>query len=437
VANISGWQFVERAKGYLNELRQQKNALQTRRREHDSQIAEVNQEKKKALLELAEYSLPKLEPEFFQSVKMTLGFGQFVTQDPIVKMESERARVQTRVQELQQNAKVVNSENYLHPTTGTFSTKLQEANEQLKIISQVLSQYDAEPKLIDLFSRKYKTPEYQNRWWHATYYSDWKWGDILEEKFGKEIPAMSAEYTSYSRDKATLEEEVRDLTREREQLTKLSEEYKQLTAALSDFTGYTLKQCQQKLADHLEHSDKEHLFNIAKGDPARESLVKKIHGIEKKQEYLRELGKKHFQEQEDYLNALIGRVSEKSSKYGRSAKKMNASIPQHEVDKMLPDFRGKLGDRDRRFHKHSNTIVVFDRYDYFDYQRDMLWWDVMTDGRLDGNFIPEVNEFHHHHPGYVYESHHHHHHDHHDSFMDAGTSISNDSASSSSFGDPS
>jgi hypothetical protein len=55
----------------------------------------------------------------------------------------------------------------------------------------------------------------------------------------------------------------------------------------------------------------------------------------------------------------------------------------------------------------------------------MLWWDLMTDGDIDGNYIYEVNTYYSNHPNYRYSHdyyydspsyhHHHHHHDHYDS----------------------
>lgn len=431
MAYISGWQFVSKAKEHVNHLQQLKQNLQTKRQEHNQELEALRVEHEKAIVELAEYALPRLDDEVFRQVKDMLGYGQFLTTNPLQTMQSEQTRMQQRLAQLNQDPRVTSAEIYIHPNTGNISLKLQESNEQLKVIGQVLNQYNAEPRLLQLFESGYKTPAYKSRWWNSDYYSDWKWGDIYEEKFGKTIDAMNAEYQSFSRDKSTLEESVRDLTKEYREIEVLVMEYKELTEALKDFPRYILTQCQRKLTNHLRHADKEHLFTIAKGDAARESLIKKIHGIEKKNQYLQELGKKHFTEQEQYIDTVIGRVNEKIGKYSRY-KKAQSSIPQQDVDKMLPNVSEKLRARDQRFNKQSVTIVNFHQYDYFDYQRDMLWWDVITDGRIDGNFIPEVNEWHHHHPTYEYHSH-----DASSNFFDAGTSISNDTSSTSSFGDPS
>ncbi len=439
MAYTQGWQFVIKAKDYVSHLQQLKENLQGKRKEHAQEVEALKAEHEKAILELADYAMPKLDDEVLKQVKDLYGFGQFVSNNPLQRMPAEQAKAQADFDKLNQDPRVVSSDLYIHPTTGGISLKLQEAQEQLKIVDQVVSQYSAEPRLLELFSSGYKTPNYKSRWWNATYYSDWKWGDIYEEKFGKTIDVMSTEYSSFLTDKGTLEESVRDLTKEKNQIEALVKEYNQLKEALADFPLYILKQCRQKLAAHLRHADKEHLFNLAKGDPARESLVKRVHGIEKQNAYLQELGKLHFAEQERYIDSVVGRVNEKINKYNRPKKSM-MSIPQTDVDKMLPNLDDKLRARENRFEKQSVTIVNFNQYDYFDYQRDMLWWDVITDGRIDGNFIPEVRDFHHHHPTYVYERHDsssHFHDSSNNDFFDAGTAVSSDSSSSSSFGDPS
>jgi hypothetical protein len=50
------------------------------------------------------------------------------------------------------------------------------------------------------------------------------------------------------------------------------------------------------------------------------------------------------------------------------------------------------------------TVYVFDRYDRGRFVDDFLWWDLMTDGRLDGNFIPEVHRFRSAHPDWRYDA---------------------------------
>ena len=47
----------------------------------------------------------------------------------------------------------------------------------------------------------------------------------------------------------------------------------------------------------------------------------------------------------------------------------------------------------------------YDRWDRGRYYEHLLWWDIMTRGRYDGSFLPDVAHFHTTHPGYTFTPH--------------------------------
>ena len=57
----------------------------------------------------------------------------------------------------------------------------------------------------------------------------------------------------------------------------------------------------------------------------------------------------------------------------------------------------------KRYDKRAKVVRSFDRYDRGGLGQDVLWWDVMTDGKLDGSFSDEVQSFRESHPDYRYE----------------------------------
>ena len=63
----------------------------------------------------------------------------------------------------------------------------------------------------------------------------------------------------------------------------------------------------------------------------------------------------------------------------------------------------RFGRRAERYRSVSSTIYSFDAYDRANLSSDFLWWDLMTDGRYDGNFVPEVASYRQTHPDYSYE----------------------------------
>ena len=105
--------------------------------------------------------------------------------------------------------------------------------------------------------------------------------------------------------------------------------------------------------------------------------------------YTKSMAEHRFQEERQYLSEQLTRLERKIAKYSRQ-KYANAWIPPNEAQAWLRDPRERLVARRERFWRQYDRVATYDRYDRYDFAADMLWWDVMTDGRLDGNFIPEV-----------------------------------------------
>ncbi|MCU0329582.1 MAG: hypothetical protein MUC47_01240 [Candidatus Kapabacteria bacterium] len=121
----------------------------------------------------------------------------------------------------------------------------------------------------------------------------------------------------------------------------------------------------------------------------------------------------------DYLNRIIDRVRAE-----RAAAEEKLLALEQERDRYRNDafrYRNKrftadqlsrrLGvDEERfaatmdRYDSLGATIVAFDAYTKASALQDFLWWDVITDGRLDGNFIPEVASWRGERPGYTWTS---------------------------------
>ena len=74
-------------------------------------------------------------------------------------------------------------------------------------------------------------------------------------------------------------------------------------------------------------------------------------------------------------------------------KNQHARWSDAEAQRMIGQDRTEKWRKRRAYYDDARTRVVeFHHYDRYDPVRDFLWWDVMTDGRLDGNFIDEVRE---------------------------------------------
>lgn len=418
MSTITGGQFVEQAKRQMLALEQQQRDAQRAQADHQKKVEELKSSLQKALDEMASYLLPRLSRESFEAVKNSTGYGQFLVVDPIARMEQERPRLAAKISQIEANDIFKRGELIL--------MQIKESEEQFQVLSQALLPYENEPRLITLFERGYKTPDYPFRWWNATYYSDWKWGDIYEERFGKPIADLKKEFESLKRDQGTLRESLKEGQEKRRQAEELKAEHERLTNRLQNLEKATLEECQQRLKEHLQYADKEHLLELSKGDKTKEAFVKRLRGIEKQTSSLQQLGDRYFTDVNRALNDAISKLQQKIEKYQRP-KNYYARIPQQEAQRMFPNM-SRFNERQARYQQQSTVIVEVDYYHHYDH----LLHDAL-----------------HHHHHSIFDTHHHdvHHHDTHSDvhhsdtssgFFDAGSSLERSSSdTSSSASDPS
>ncbi len=121
-------------------------------------------------------------------------------------------------------------------------------------------------------------------------------------------------------------------------------------------------------------------------------MLKHLEGLEKKIEYLEALERQYIDADAEALLDRIASLEKKVTKYSRP-KNRSARIPAGDAERWLKDPTPKLRQRWGRYNTSHTTIYNFNRYDNYDFFSNYLWWDLMTDGRLDGNFIPEVSDY--------------------------------------------
>jgi hypothetical protein len=395
---VSAGEFVKLATSQVNTLQRALKAVEEAERQHREQMGKLQEARDRALDELVSLSLPALTREAFAAVPSLTGYRQFERNDPFERMERRRQELSARVVAIEADEKYRRREQLLNPAAGDLTLKRDELENRLKLMDETLAQYEGEPEFLGLVERGYGTDRYSLTWADLQYYSDWKYGDLITEKFGQQ--SFGDVLHGYQQVKAGREVFYQDVQRVRGQIAEIEAlvtERQASLSALENIEAETLKGCWQQLREHLEYIDRNELAALFPTDLNRAGLLKRIHGIEKKMEYLDELAGRYLTPERQQLLAMINKLDRKVAKYSRP-KNRGARIPVAEANQMLRDPTAKLASRRRRFDESYHQIVYFERYDAFDYARDMLWWDVMTDGRLDGDFIPEVQAWREQHP---------------------------------------
>jgi hypothetical protein len=419
-------QFVHEARVRLQQLEALQTTAEREHSEQSKQIDAVEAQLKTELDTLTTLYLPSLDPAVVARVKPLTGYGYFASRDVHRDLAEDRARHEQEKAAIEADPDFQQRENLLNPTTGDLSVKLKELGEQHKLLADEVKNFEAEPHLLELFENGYGTPAYPYRWWNVRYYSDWKWGDIFLERFqALDFPTLKAKYEQLRQDRDTLGESLREVKERYTVLTQREERHTALLSYLSNHEEHFLRACRAKLRDHLAHVDREQLFEWSKGDRAFEAKIKTIHGLEKKVEYLTELVGRQYTSDKQAIQTSIGKLNRKIAKFTRP-KNYYAQVPPRYANEWLGDGGARLRARRDKFRRNYEVVYVFDHYDRYDYARDILWWDLMTDGRIDGDFIPEVGQWHQTHGAYDRSA-----------FASAGANTSAPEPDESSFSDPS
>jgi hypothetical protein len=354
-------------------------------------VEELETARGAALDELAAACLPELTREAIARAGKELRYGRFAKEDPFEQLERRRANLDGQIRNIEADERYVRREALLDPVTGELTLALQKATDDLKQLQGPLDRYESERRFRELIACGYDTESYRVSRWSLQYYRDWKWGDIYCERFAQERFSQVRE--AYFNIRSAYVEIRRDVDRIQREIADVEGLSARLDAAKRDLEHVqedTLRSCQGLVREHLEHLDRRQLADWLAADPVRVTLVKRVSGIEHKRDYLQELAARQFGTEAEVIDRSSAKLRRKIAKYGR-AKNFSARIAADEAASWLADPTPKLESRRDRFRRDYDTVATFDRYDAYDFARDLLWWDLMTDGRVDGGFIPEVS----------------------------------------------
>jgi hypothetical protein len=399
MVTIRSRDFLYNAHSNMQLLQQALQENEGAAQHHQNQLARLEQARAQALSELVSLYLPNLTRESFARLPSLTGYRQFEVNDPVQQMERRRHELSARVAAIEKEERYQRRAQLLDPVAGEVTLKYDEAKKQLDFFNNSMAQYENHPEFIGLVHRAYDTEEYQVDWWDMQYYTDWKYGDLITEEFGCErFKDVRENYLRLRAAQAEYRKDFDAVKKEKDDIEGLVQERAQALTALETLEADTLNACRQQLGEHLEYIDRHELAAWAAADESRTGLIKRIHGIEKKKEYLDELARNYLLPEREQLITMMTKLNNKIEKFSRP-KHAYTTIPAEDASRWLKDPRQKLLKRRTHYNNSYQSINSFDRYDAFDYARDMLWWDLMTDGRIDGDFIPEVYDWREQHPG--------------------------------------
>lgn len=391
-------------------------AAQQRNSEIDAELARIQQEvqrnftrqkelegrKNQSELELVTAILPAFTAEGLEQARAISGF-QPLNAGLIEAMHRERQQLQARVAQIESEPGYVNRERLRDPISGELTLALQRLEEHRAALSPILDKCRQNKRFEHLIEVGYGTSQYKVGFWRLSYYLDWKAGDEVLEKFpGKTFAAVREEYLENARAVADLEPRRQELQAEVDAGAALEKEHDAAVARLQNLEALYLQETRQKLAQFLADCPEGALGKRLERYPELETMAKRWIGLSEQIRYLQRVNELQLGPLTADLNREKSKLSKDYAKYSRP-KNSYQRFTQQNFDSRFGGRREKVQKRLDRYGHTVETIYVFDDYGRGSLAESFLWWDVVTDGQVDGNFIPEVQDYYRRHPGHSYK----------------------------------
>jgi hypothetical protein len=396
--------FRARAAEQLAELRKAKARVDELRTLHDDRRALLLRRREEATEELTRALLPELTQERLAWAARVTGFPGLVQKDFVGRADAERHALNARIAEIEADPRWRDRKLLRDPGVGTLTRAIAELQEFREPFAAVVATC-RHPRLPRLLETGYGTSRYAVPFWRMSYYADWKAGDELLERFPgrKEFADVLAEYLEAVRTLETYDPKLESLKQEYAAGARLEEELGASRQGLESLEARWHGLARIALAEHLESLPQEALGGVLEAVPALGVLAKKWAGLDHQVRYLEAIRDVNLQPEYERLFEAIRKLEKDVAKYLRP-NKSGTVFPAEAFEKRFDPARTeKLRKRIERYGEAQEKVWSFERYERGSFASDFLWWDLLTDGRIDGDFIPEVKRHHESHPGHRYE----------------------------------
>ncbi|MHC4830568.1 MAG: hypothetical protein ACYTFT_09495 [Planctomycetota bacterium] len=402
-------EWLQQASAYERELENQLQELQRRRQEQKRTEGSVKEQRTQAVKAVAASLLTELTTEAIARLQRVTGMNSLRGQDPLSDVEKERAALRTRNTDIETNPRYADRAKLRDPLTGTLTTKregyLKDREPLLRFFNA--AQHD---RLVRLMATDYGTEDYAVGWWRMTYYGDWKAGDEVVEQIQAIEPeietfkAFREKYEDIQAAKATFDAEIEALDAEIRAGEKLEAEHASNLAAIESAAERKLESLRTETLAFLGTIEPSWLASrvAAENDPDLDLLMKRWAGLAKKEGYLVDLQARYLDEPEQRMTKELNKLRRQIVKY-RRPKHHGKRFDRSSFNKRFKDRSSKYTKHWSSYDKRARAVSTFDRYDLGSLDDDFLWWDAMSDGRLDGSFSEDVTRFREQHPDYRYE----------------------------------
>lgn len=370
--------------------------LDTLERDHRARQAEQDQALEDAWSNLVDTLLPSLAGPVLDDASRLLSLAEISSAAVAKRRQDEQSRATARLAAIHADPRFTERAERLT----VVSIRVTEIDEYKQPLEESVRALEEEPLFVALVREGYGTDAYTSSWWRLSYFRHWKHADLVVEKHGPrlgatEFGAIRERYLEELRALEAFLAERKELMATAKAITDLEDEEARWQQALQALDGNLLASARAKVRAHLEALPAEERIVLLLPRPDLVIAAKRVAGVEAKRKYLEAMREEQLRRWRADLMRMQDKNRRDIVKLSRP-KHQGRAFPRADYDRRFQDRAAKMEKRYQRYLDARDRIVVFEDYDRWG-GRDLLWWDVMTDGRIDGDFIPEVREHHLHH----------------------------------------
>jgi hypothetical protein len=368
------------------------------RQENTVALQETSEKRDAVGREIAQALLPALTPEHLANLLRILPGNPFAGgPDLISARETERQSCSTFLHTTATDSRYVQRERLL----SDLERQCGEASRGCAAEKELTARA-RHPRLEHLLAVNYGTPDYTVGWWRPGYYDDWKAGDEILERFpGQEdFRPFRALLLAARKTVAEANGRIAEWQREIRAIEDLSRSVEHHRRTLAQLDEVYLKRAQDAVCVFLREGDEASIAQCLAGDARVCDAFRILRGMEAKVRYLLQIDGQ-IQACLDQSQEIRTKADRDVAKWGRP-KRSAETLEEADYEKryVMPGRRFRR--RREHFSGMSSSLLSYQDYDRYDPSSDMLWWDLFTNGRYDGGFIPEVASRQQTHPDYRY-----------------------------------
>jgi hypothetical protein len=391
--------FIRNAREELSGYEQHEQRFEDLLRENEQRVAELRARQEDAWRQLGMLALPHGDEASVAALveRFRLPGLQSLAQETA----SRRAAIEARVAEIDATPLYAERER----RRLRAQTELEESGPLYDYAQAELQKLRSLRGMEELVQRGWGTPRYPHRslfrFFNGQFLNDWKHADEVVKAL--RVPDFAAAASQYRErlDTATvMGDTVQRLRAELGEIDRLENERAQLLSEREALPAELQERVGRMLGEMLQTRGKDGVRDFPVPEDALR-VYAAIEGVQHQQQYLEELSGRIRGDLSGLMDRA-GRLREETRRYeGNRHRYRNKRFTDEQFGKRF-GRSARYGKIHSRYSRAGETIYVFNDYDRGATFSDFLWWDLMTDGRMDGNYIPEVAVWRHHHPDYSY-----------------------------------